>query len=339
MYGEVLRLLRLADRSGSWPMSSIGRMKVMVAKSATGVTTTTLRPEAGQTLQAKVARRQPGAEGGVQNVKQHKSHKGARGGVDKRKQKDRPPRAPAADAGPRPEAGPGPEPAEADGKEESAAPGVRAEAAAAAAGAGGEEERHAKKSKVSSSPPAERDPEPEAAAAAATAADADADADADAGAAPPIAAAAAAAALRVGGTFSVGCLPKPLAPPKGNTLFPELMRACFLLERVLRPNRAPSSTIAINRHAQFRPHRDSGAGNGQSTSLIVALGDFTGGELAVEGTGVDIRYHPIEFDGWRERHWTLPFVGERYSLVWFTPLGVADSDLWWWEPRAEGPGN
>ena len=29
--------------------------------------------------------------------------------------------------------------------------------------------------------------------------------------------------------------------------------------------------------------RDSGAGNGQSSSLIVGLGDYCGGELAVEG--------------------------------------------------------
>jgi len=321
VYAEVLRLLRAADRSGLWPMSSIGRMKVMVAKSATGVTTTTLRPEAGQTLQAKVARRQPGAEGGVQNAnKPHKSHKGARGGVDKRKQKDRPPR-PAADAGPAsaPDAG----------DSQPAPAGVSADVDADAdADTVGDEGRHLKKTKVSTSQPAEREPAAVvvAAAPAATGAEPDVHPDTAVVAAP-------AAALRVGGTFSVGCLPKPLAPPKGNTLFPDLMRACFLLERVLRPNRAPSSTIAINRHAQFRPHRDSGAGNGQSTSLIVALGDFAGGELAVEGTGVDIRYAPIEFDGWRERHWTLPFVGERYSLVWFTPLGVADSDLWWWEPQ------
>jgi hypothetical protein len=63
----------------------------------------------------------------------------------------------------------------------------------------------------------------------------------------------------------------------------ELMKACFELERALCPHRIPSATIAINRHAQFRPHRDSGAGNGQSISLIVALGDFVGGEIAVEG--------------------------------------------------------
>jgi hypothetical protein len=96
------------------------------------------------------------------------------------------------------------------------------------------------------------------------------------------------------GTFSVGCLPKPLNSPKGNKLFPgrimlllsyliffyfiytvstdhvhfhrfsfiisfstpaELMEACFALERAICPHRLPSSTIAINRHAQFRPHR------------------------------------------------------------------------------------
>jgi hypothetical protein len=35
----------------------------------------------------------------------------------------------------------------------------------------------------------------------------------------------------------------------------------------------------------------------------------------------DIRYAPLEFDGWARRHWTNPFHGERYSLVWYTPRG------------------
>ena len=73
--------------------------------------------------------------------------------------------------------------------------------------------------------------------------------------------------------------------------------------------------------AQFRPHTDNGAGAGQSNSLIVGLGNYVGGELVVEGVKKDIRYNAIEFDGWKERHWTLPFLGERYSLVWFTPKG------------------
>jgi hypothetical protein len=64
------------------------------------------------------------------------------------------------------------------------------------------------------------------------------------------------------------------------------------------PHRKGSSTVVFNRNAQFRPHTDSGAGAGQSCSLIVALGRFAGGELVVESTPHDIAYRPLEFDGW-----------------------------------------
>ena len=59
----------------------------------------------------------------------------------------------------------------------------------------------------------------------------------------------------------------------------------------------------------------------QSRSLIVGLGDYKGGHLVVEGSEANIRYKPLEFDGWNQRHWTLPFEGERFSVVWFTPMG------------------
>jgi hypothetical protein len=124
------------------------------------------------------------------------------------------------------------------------------------------------------------------------------------------------------GSFSVGLMPGGVnKQPKSNFLFPELVKAAFELEAKLFPDREPSSTIAINRNAQFRPHTDSGAGAGQSTSLIVGLGTYSGGELLVEGEKHDIRYKGIEFNGWKQRHWTMPFYGERYSLVWFTPKG------------------
>jgi hypothetical protein len=41
-----------------------------------------------------------------------------------------------------------------------------------------------------------------------------------------------------------------------------------------------------------------------------------------------VRYRPLEFNGWRERHWTLPFKGERFSVVWFTPRGCEGKTLW-----------
>ena len=121
------------------------------------------------------------------------------------------------------------------------------------------------------------------------------------------------------GSFSIGNTLNGQKVPKGNFLFGELIDAIFELERKISPHRPASTMVAINRRAAFRPHVDAGAGYGQSLSLIVGLGDYEGGEIAVESNEHDIRYKPLEFDGWRERHWTLPFRGERFTLVYFTP--------------------
>ena len=114
--------------------------------------------------------------------------------------------------------------------------------------------------------------------------------------------------------------------PLGNKAFPGLVDAIFGLEASLSKDpdsgvheRPWSSHCAVNRNAQFTPHVDSGRGAGQSLSMIVGLGDYSGGELLIESEPAEIRYSPIEFDGWKCRHWTAPFNGERYSLVWFTP--------------------
>ena len=109
------------------------------------------------------------------------------------------------------------------------------------------------------------------------------------------------------------------APPLANRLFPDLAMAVFALESKLAPDRPASSHCAVNCRAQFLPHVDSGRGAGQSTSLIAGLGDYNGGETVVESTSHDIRYKPLSFDGWQERHWTSAYAGERFSLVWFTP--------------------
>jgi tRNA U38,U39,U40 pseudouridine synthase TruA len=127
--------------------------------------------------------------------------------------------------------------------------------------------------------------------------------------------------------------------PLGNELFPDLVTAIFELETELarlphsaansgcedegikvRGIRPPSSHCAVNRNAEFTPHVDSGRGEGQSLSLIVGLGDYVGGGLVVEGKSYCVRYAPLEFDGWKQIHYTQPFQGEeRFSLVWFTP--------------------
>ncbi|KAL7520833.1 hypothetical protein ACHAWX_005536 [Stephanocyclus meneghinianus] len=131
--------------------------------------------------------------------------------------------------------------------------------------------------------------------------------------------------------------------PAANALFPELARSVYELEKEIIENqlpipmakgmsrdessffrRQPSTHCAVNRNAQFTPHVDSGRGLGQSVSMIVGLGNYTGGEIIVEGMSYAIRYQALEFDGWKQLHWTSPFVGERYSLVWFTPEQTPD---------------
>ena len=54
-----------------------------------------------------------------------------------------------------------------------------------------------------------------------------------------------AAPVPQGGTFAVGSMPPPLAPPKANERFFDLMEAAFELEKALAPHRPPSSTIAV----------------------------------------------------------------------------------------------
>ena len=84
--------------------------------------------------------------------------------------------------------------------------------------------------------------------------------------------------------------------PLANSLFPELTRAVFELEeeitREVNPplpsadgidrqesnsiRRQSSTHCAVNRNAQFTPHVDTGRGSGQSVSMIVGLGNYTG---------------------------------------------------------------
>ena len=80
------------------------------------------------------------------------------------------------------------------------------------------------------------------------------------------------------------------------------------------------TNITINHNLVCKPHRDTGnIGN----SLIIAFGDYTDGQLAIEDTqglcrAVDIKNRFVRFNGAKNEHWTLPFTGERYSAVFYT---------------------
>lgn len=76
------------------------------------------------------------------------------------------------------------------------------------------------------------------------------------------------------------------------------------------------TTVTINYNYASAPHQDVNHEDGRAR--IIAFGDFQGGELNLEGVGdVEIRNRWYDFDG-TILHSTNPFIGERYSLVYFT---------------------
>lgn len=106
---------------------------------------------------------------------------------------------------------------------------------------------------------------------------------------------------------------KTRGPSRFNKLHPELYKNLTDFIHKKRPN-FKYTTIQINKNAQCLPHVDV---NNVGPSYIIALGDFTGGELVVEGIQHDIRNKLFKFDG-TKGHWTSPFKGERYSIIFFT---------------------
>ena len=73
------------------------------------------------------------------------------------------------------------------------------------------------------------------------------------------------------------------------------------------------TTIQVNKNVFCAPHVDK---NNVGPSYVIALGDFTGGHIVVEGREKDIRNTFLKFDG-TKGHWITPFKGTRYSIVYF----------------------
>ena len=80
------------------------------------------------------------------------------------------------------------------------------------------------------------------------------------------------------------------------------------------------TSIQYNKNQQCKKHLDK---NNVGESLIVGFGDYEGGELIIydeDGNNPvkhDIKNKPLKFNGSKYWHETAPFVGERYTLVFF----------------------
>ena len=76
----------------------------------------------------------------------------------------------------------------------------------------------------------------------------------------------------------------------------------------------PFQTIHVNHNVQCPPHKDT---NNQTLSCIISFGQYTGGELVIEGEVQDTFEKPVVFNGAEKEHWNNPHHGDKYSLVFF----------------------
>lgn len=109
---------------------------------------------------------------------------------------------------------------------------------------------------------------------------------------------------------------------KWNSKYPELYQSILELASYVIPedfemNGIPN--ICINKNLKCLPHNDKNKGN----SIIIGLGDYTGGRLILHHTDtdlefIDIKNKPYEFNGRKIKHSTEPFEGDRWSIIYYT---------------------
>ena len=102
-------------------------------------------------------------------------------------------------------------------------------------------------------------------------------------------------------------------PSRYNKKFPELFSE---LQKLIK-NHDPDftyTTIQLNKNIESAPHIDK---NNVGDSYIIGLGDYTGGDLVVEGVRHNIKDKFFRFNG-TKGHWNDTFKGTRYSIIFFT---------------------
>ena len=117
---------------------------------------------------------------------------------------------------------------------------------------------------------------------------------------------------------------------KWNKKYPETLRALIEFGNTIVPVGWRYTAITLNKNVLARKHRDT---NNVGRSVIVGIGDYTGGALRVwdeEDTvseDYDLRDRPTMFNGALRPHETQPFEGTRYTIIYYCQR---------WEGKCEG---
>jgi hypothetical protein len=102
--------------------------------------------------------------------------------------------------------------------------------------------------------------------------------------------------------------------------YPKIWEEGQKLAQAFLPDAINWTTFMLNMNYEAQPHVDK---NNDGESLVVAFGDYTGGELVVynkDGTETEfnIRYRPVVMDASKITHYVKPVTsGTRYSIIFF----------------------
>lgn len=122
-----------------------------------------------------------------------------------------------------------------------------------------------------------------------------------------------------GRSQSLGILPRRnygVGESRNNEAFKEILVEARKLAQVICPE-LNYTTIMMNHNYEALPHMDK---NNDGYSVVVAFGDYEGGELVVDGKELSIRHRPMKFCASETLHSVKPITsGDRYSIVFFRP--------------------
>ena len=109
---------------------------------------------------------------------------------------------------------------------------------------------------------------------------------------------------------------------KLKTDYPQFQELLELFSSNYLPPDFTWTSVVINKNFQCKKHIDS---QNIGESYIVGLGDYSGGDTAVQNANGSVTFHniknnPVGFNGSKLYHWTEAFQGDRYSLVFYSNL-------------------
>ena len=119
--------------------------------------------------------------------------------------------------------------------------------------------------------------------------------------------------LTFGKTKSMFKKNAPIIDRIGNTKYPKVYEMLKKIAKIHFPD-FPYVDICLNHNFKCIPHKDS---NNRGESIIVGFGNYSDGELNVEGAKYNIRHKPFKFDGSQYLHWVEDWDGDRWTAVYF----------------------